>query len=64
MTDRNGKAILGSDGKPIMTREYTFTRPDGSKVVIQDHFCWPQLRRRWVSQNLNFYELKNLNLYD
>ena len=37
MTDRNGKAILGSDGKPIMTREYTFTRPDGSKVVIQDH---------------------------
>ena len=39
MTDRNGKAILGSDGKPIMTREYTFTRPDGSKVVIQDHFA-------------------------
>ena len=34
---RNGKAILGADGKPIMTREYTFTRPDGSKVVIQDH---------------------------
>jgi hypothetical protein len=37
MTDRNGKAILGADGKPLMTREYTFTRPDGSKVVIQDH---------------------------
>ncbi|MFY8199394.1 MAG: polymorphic toxin-type HINT domain-containing protein, partial [Pirellula staleyi] len=30
MTDRNGKAILNANGKPIMTREYTFTRPDGS----------------------------------
>lgn len=37
MTDRVGKAILGSDGKPVMTREYTYTRPDGSNVVIQDH---------------------------
>jgi filamentous hemagglutinin len=37
MTDRNGKSILGPDGKPIMTREYTYTRPDGSKVLIQDH---------------------------
>ena len=37
LTDRNGKAILGSDGKPTMTREYIYTRPDGSKVVIQDH---------------------------
>ncbi|MHC8300485.1 HNH/endonuclease VII fold putative polymorphic toxin [Pseudomonas sp. ZS1P83] len=34
---RNGEKILGSDHKPIMTREYTYTRPDGSKVVIQDH---------------------------
>ena len=32
-----GKVILGTNGKPIMTREYTFTRPDGSKVIIQDH---------------------------
>jgi hypothetical protein len=38
MTDRDGKAILGSDGKLIMTREYTFTRLDGSNVVIEDHF--------------------------
>ncbi|WGZ96377.1 MAG: polymorphic toxin-type HINT domain-containing protein [Candidatus Thiothrix putei] len=37
MTDSNRKAIIGSNGKPIMTREYTYTRPDGSKVVIQDH---------------------------
>jgi RHS repeat-associated protein len=37
MTDMNGKAILGDDGKPIMTREYTFVREDGSKVIIQDH---------------------------
>lgn len=37
MTDRNGTVALGADGKPIMTREYTYTRPDGSKVVVQDH---------------------------
>jgi RHS repeat-associated protein len=37
MTDKNGRAVLGPDGKPTMTREYTFTREDGSKVVVQDH---------------------------
>lgn len=37
MTDRNGRSILGGDGKPVLTREYTYTRPDGSKVVVQDH---------------------------
>ncbi|GDY34054.1 HNH/endonuclease VII fold putative polymorphic toxin [Gandjariella thermophila] len=37
MTDRWGHAILGGDGKPIMTREYVYTRPDGSRVIIQDH---------------------------
>jgi RHS repeat-associated protein len=37
MTDMNGKAILGPDHKPIMTREYTYTRPDGSRVIIQEH---------------------------
>lgn len=37
MTDKNGNSILGKDGKPIMTREYTFTKEDGSKIVIQDH---------------------------
>lgn len=37
MTDRNGKTTLGKDGKPIMTREYHYTKPDGSKTIIQDH---------------------------
>src|SRR5581483_1838478 len=37
MTDRNGTKILGDDGLPIRTREYTYTRPDGSQVIIQDH---------------------------
>jgi RHS repeat-associated protein len=37
MTDINGKNVLGTDHKPIMTREYTYTRPDGSRVIIQDH---------------------------
>ncbi|QJP95028.1 HNH/endonuclease VII fold putative polymorphic toxin [Pseudomonas fluorescens] len=37
MTDKSGESILNSDGKPVLTREYQFTRADGSKVVIQDH---------------------------
>jgi hypothetical protein len=37
MTDKNGKTILGKDGKPIMTREYHYSKPDGSKTIIQDH---------------------------
>ncbi|WP_394845130.1 hypothetical protein LZC95_49765 [Pendulispora brunnea] len=37
MTDRDGNRILNASKQPIMTREYTYTRPDGSKVVIQDH---------------------------
>jgi uncharacterized protein RhaS with RHS repeats len=37
MTDSSGRAVLGPDGKPIMTREYDFTRSDGSRIIIQDH---------------------------
>ncbi|MGR4051840.1 HNH/endonuclease VII fold putative polymorphic toxin, partial [Kosakonia cowanii] len=37
MTDSHGDTILNSAGKPIWTREYQFTRTDGSKVIIQDH---------------------------
>ncbi|WP_157116467.1 putative T7SS-secreted protein [Nocardia vaccinii] len=36
-TDKWGKRILDDNGMPIDVREYTFTRPDGSRVVIQDH---------------------------
>ena len=37
MTDRNGNNILGKDGKPVTTREYTYTNKDGKKIIIQDH---------------------------
>lgn len=37
MTDSNGKNVLGENGKPVMSREYTFTNKNGDKVVIQDH---------------------------
>jgi len=36
MTTRGGCPVI-CDGKRVETREYTFTREDGSKVVIQDH---------------------------
>ena len=37
MTGRTGRPLLGPNGRPLITREYTFRRADGSKVVIQDH---------------------------
>ncbi|MFJ3641938.1 putative T7SS-secreted protein [Streptomyces sp. NPDC090108] len=37
MTDRTGHQIMDDSGKPVMTREYVYTRSDGSKVIIQDH---------------------------
>ncbi|MFB7860721.1 putative T7SS-secreted protein [Streptomyces sp. NPDC056069] len=37
MTDRSGHQVMTEDGKPIMTREYHYTREDGSHVIIQDH---------------------------
>jgi len=38
MTGKNGKPVLNPSTKePIWTREYQYTRTDGSKVIIQDH---------------------------
>ncbi|MFI7384681.1 putative T7SS-secreted protein [Streptomyces sp. NPDC049813] len=37
MTDRTGRQVMDASHNPVVTREYTFTRSDGSKVIIQDH---------------------------
>jgi RHS repeat-associated protein len=37
LTRADGTRVLGADGKPIMTRVYTYKRPDGSTIVIQEH---------------------------
>ncbi len=37
MRDRQNNEVLDARGRPIMTREYEFTRADGSRVLIQDH---------------------------
>jgi hypothetical protein len=37
MTDRFERKVLDADGKPIVTRNYEYTSPDGKQVVIQDH---------------------------
>ena len=37
MTDSANNPILDNKGKPIMSREYEFTRANGSKIIIQDH---------------------------
>lgn len=37
LLDINGHKTLDSNYKPIITREYHYTRTDGSKIVIQEH---------------------------
>jgi hypothetical protein len=37
MTDSIGKAVLGDNGMPIQTREFSFKNNQGKPVVIQDH---------------------------
>ncbi|QEM82656.1 RHS repeat-associated core domain-containing protein [Halomonas binhaiensis] len=37
LRDGNGQKIIGSDGAPVMTREYHYTNTDGSPVMIQEH---------------------------
>ena len=54
MTDKSGKAILDNKGKPITTREYTYTTPDGKKVIIQDHGAGHQYPNGKGNQEAHF----------
>ncbi len=37
LTDMNKHQIMDANYNPILTREYHFARPDGSKITIQEH---------------------------
>ncbi len=37
MTGRSGRQVMDENGQAVMTREYVYTRGDGSRVIIQDH---------------------------
>lgn len=37
MTDSNNNPIFDGNGNQIWTREYQYTKSDGSKIIIQDH---------------------------
>ncbi|TDB40695.1 type IV secretion protein Rhs [Photorhabdus khanii subsp. guanajuatensis] len=37
LTDRSNHQIMDASHNPLSTREYHFSRPDGSKIVIQEH---------------------------
>lgn len=58
LTDRNGKTILGDDGKPIMTREYTYTSADGSKVVVQDHSAGHSFGQKGVGDQGSHFNVR------
>ncbi|WP_395608497.1 RHS repeat-associated core domain-containing protein [Pseudomonas sp. B22129] len=37
MRDKQNNEVVNERGMPVMTREYEFTRANGTKVLIQDH---------------------------
>ncbi|WP_426134503.1 RHS repeat-associated core domain-containing protein [Pseudomonas sp. PWP3-1b2] len=37
MRDKQNNEVLNERGIPVMTREYEFTRANGTKILIQDH---------------------------
>lgn len=37
LTDKKGNKIMGPNNLPLETREYHYTRADGSQVIIQEH---------------------------
>lgn len=61
MTRRDGSSVLGADGHPIRSREYTYTRPDGSKVVVQDHSAGHQFGQGGVGDQGPHFNVRPLN---
>nr|WP_235882535.1 HNH/endonuclease VII fold putative polymorphic toxin [Streptomyces apricus] len=58
MTDRTGRQIMDESGKPVMTREYVYTREDGSQVIIQDHSAGHDFREGGVGNQGRHYNVR------
>ena len=58
MTDSNGQRILNASRQPIMTREYTYTRADGSRVVIQNHSAGHQFGQGGVGDQRAHFNVR------
>ena len=37
MTESNNNQIFDGNGNKILTREYQYTKSDGTKIIIQNH---------------------------
>jgi HNH/Endo VII superfamily nuclease toxins len=58
MTDKNDKSILDEGGMPIQTREYIYTREDGTKIVIQDHSAGHQFGEGGVGDQGSHFNVR------
>jgi len=54
--------VLDENNQPVMTREYTFTRPDGSKVVIQDHGAGHKFKNKDGTEDPNGQQGPHFNV--
>lgn len=59
MTGKNGKPVLNPSTKePIWTREYQYTRSDGSKVIIQDHSAGHQYGQGGIGDQGDYLNIR------
>ncbi len=64
LTDKNGHQLMDANHNPISTREYHYTRPDGSKIVIQEHSAGhsygpPEIRvHTLIRENMILYQVQ------
>jgi RHS repeat-associated protein len=62
LTTRNGQRVLDENGKSIFSREYTFTRSNGSKVVVQDHSAGHKFRENGVGDQGSHFNVRPVDL--
>jgi RHS repeat-associated protein len=58
MTDKWGNPVLDENKMPIQTREYHFTREDGSRVIIQDHAAGHQFHEGGVGDQGRHFNVR------
>jgi len=61
MTGRDKLPVLGANGQPTWTREYEFTKPDGQKVIIQDHSAGHEFNEDGVGDQDSHFNTRPCN---
>ncbi|MFT7880131.1 MAG: HNH/endonuclease VII fold putative polymorphic toxin [Sulfurimonas sp.] len=58
MKDRQGNIIKDENGNDIWTKEYQYTREDGSKIIIQDHSAGHQFGEEGIGDQGTHFNVR------